>query len=142
MVPDDYTRHYTADTRSDTLQGYVMENPQRPEGCPLFPHADKQWAKKVKGKLRYYGPWSDLPGAIASYEADTTPTPTTTPSVAAKAKPAKPAKDYPDYPLTDWLGSWSSLSAGLPRMARACTKWNRKYWEVCSCSGVVVWISS
>ena len=68
-----------------------MKKPQRPEGCPLFTHANKQWAKKVHGKLRYYGPWSDLPGALAKYEADT---PTPTPSVAAKVQPAKP-KGFP-----------------------------------------------
>lgn len=71
-----------------------MNKPERPDGCPLFAHANKQWAKKVKGKLRYYGPWGDLPGALAMYEANTNTTPT--PSVATKAKPTKPK----GFPLT------------------------------------------
>ena len=46
-----------------------MTRPEKPTpDFPLFPHRNGQWAKKVKGKLLYYGPWSDPQGALARYQ--------------------------------------------------------------------------
>ena len=127
-----------------------MEKPSKPTpDFPLFAHNNGQWAKKVKGKLRYFGPWNNPEAALQSYLA-------TTPQVSAgcqqevsdqetvskakrkvKSRQEKPKKQLPDFPLFQHAsGRWAKKVKGKlryfgsvandPKGAAALEKWREQ----------------
>lgn len=93
----------------EKLRILTMQKPSKPNpDFPLFPHSTRRWAKKIKGKFHYFGPWNDPEGSLRNYHQFIGKSEKK--RIASVAKPAKPRPDFPLYPHN--CGQWAKKVRG------------------------------
>jgi integrase len=113
------------------------QKPEKPNpDYPLYPHPSGQWARKIDGQTKYFGPWNDSQGAERAYQDHISNQYTNTLRDDKARKPAppprKPRKSFPlwAHPSGQWakkingttyyFGRWAEPDAAEEKYNREC----------------------
>src|SRR3990167_10262691 len=92
----------------------MAEKPAKPTpDFPLSARSNGLWAKKIKGKYHYFGPWADPQGALKRYNEWLSGIKPQKPIVPSNGKPRKPHPDFPLY--AHRRGQWAKKVRGKVR---------------------------
>ena len=109
-----------------TSDSTTKERPAKPTAdFPFYAHGSGRWAKKIRGKTHFFGPWRDPDGALRRYlvekddlEAGRKPQreePGVTSDLAIDESitASCPTKPYPEFPLyAHASGRWAKKIRG------------------------------
>lgn len=102
---------------ADSTPSRPNSKPSKPyPEYPLFPHDTGRWAKKIRGKLHYFGPWAEPEKALEKFIAEfpelSVSILSSAPLPAVKAKPKHP-RPYDGFPLFPHdTGRWAKKIRG------------------------------
>lgn len=109
--------------------------PEKPSpNFPLYAHASGRWAKKIKGRTHFFGPWAEPNKALEKYLQSIGLDGTIAAASNKRASGVKPEKPYPEFPLyahatkrwakkikgrTHFFGPWDNWESALEQYEHA-----------------------
>lgn len=104
-----------------------MKKPDKPyKEFPLYAHASGQWIKRIKGKIWYFGVWSDPDGAIEKYKREID-------DIMAGRDPRRMAISTPDdsIQLVDLVNTFLTSKRNMVNAGRLSNKMFSQYHAAC-----------